>query len=221
MIKRNGIFLGLSLLFILVLGGALLMVAKGDLHLFLCDRHTPFGDIFFRYYTHIAEWFPYIVCIGLLLFGRLGDGVFASSAMLGTTLVTQIIKHIVVAPRPLTWFEQHFPDIQLPLAEGVKMNLWHSFPSGHTTSFFALSFVVCYVATQELKDKPVWSAALQVMLFCFAILGGYSRIYLSQHFAFDIFGGTLVGILVSLLCYAILHRYEDQKWYNYRVLAKK
>ena len=54
MIKRNGIFLGLSLLFILVLGGALLMVAKGDLHLFLCDRHTPFGDIFFRYYTHIA-----------------------------------------------------------------------------------------------------------------------------------------------------------------------
>ena len=141
--------------------------------------------------------------------------------MLGTTLVTQIIKHIVVAPRPLTWFEQHFPDIQLPLAEGVKMNFWNSFPSGHTTSFFALSFVVCYVATQELKDKPVWSAAVQVMLFCFAILGGYSRIYLSQHFAFDIFGGTLVGILVSLLCYAILHRYEDQKWYNYRVLAKK
>lgn len=102
MIKRNGIFLGLSLLFILVLGSALLMVAKGDLHLFLCDRHTPFGDSFFRYYTHIAEWFPYIVCISLLLFGRLGDGVFASSAMLGTTLVTQIIKHIVVAPRPLT-----------------------------------------------------------------------------------------------------------------------
>ena len=221
MIKRNGIFLGLSLMFLIALGFGLVYMSKGELHLWLCDHHTPAGDIFFRYYTHIAEWFPYFVCVGLLLFGRVGEGAFASAAMLGTTLVTQIVKHIFVAPRPVTWFGQNLPDIQLPLAEGVKMNLWYSFPSGHTTSFFALAFVVSYVVTQKLEDKPAWSAVVQVLLFVAAALGGYSRIYLSQHFALDVFGGTLVGILISLLCYAIFHHYDDQKWYNYRLLTKK
>ena len=221
MIKRNGIFLGLSLLFIITLGIALLYFQKGDLHLLLCDHHTSAGDVFFRYYTHIAEWFPYFVCIGLLLFGRIGEGAFASAAMLATTLVTQIIKHIFVAPRPLTWFGENLPHIQLPLAEGVKMNHWYSFPSGHTTSFFALAFVVSYVATQKLEDKPAWSACVQILLFIAAALGGYSRIYLSQHFALDVFGGTLVGILISLVCYAIFHHYEDKKWYNYRLISKK
>lgn len=204
---------------ILALGFALVGIPKGELHLLLCDHHTANRDIFFRYYTRLAEWFPYILCILLLLFGRVGDGCFASACQAFSALTTQIIKHLLVVPRPLTWFAEHYPDIQLPLAEGVKMNHWLSFPSGHTTSFFALAFVLSILVSQRYNRFT--NAWLQPTLFVLAALGGYSRIYLSQHFAADVLGGIVIGISITLVCFAIFHRFEEQKWYNYRVFAKK
>ena len=219
--KRNGIFITLSLILLIVLGLALLCVPKGELHLLLCDRHTPARDIFSRYYTQVAEWFPYVLCVAILLFGRLGDGLFASACQAFAALTTQIIKHILVAPRPLTWFAEHMPDIQLPLAEGVRMNYWLSFPSGHTTSFFALFFALCIICTNKSSINHQLSIVLQIGFFLLATLGGYSRIYLSQHFTADVFGGALVGCIITIVCYIIFSRYEDKNWYNYRVLQKK
>ena len=219
--KENAIFIGLSLILVAVLGLALLYIPQGELHLLLCDRHTPARDIFYRYYTHVAEWFPYVVCVGLLLFSSIGNGVFASSAMILSALSTQVLKHIINAPRPVTWFEMFMPETQLPLVEGVKMNLWFSFPSGHTTSFFALAFVACILFTSHPRIPRLASSLAQIVLFALATLGGYSRIYLSQHFAKDVFAGILVGTLITIVCYAIFNRFEDKKWYNYRVFAKK
>lgn len=222
LIRNNAVFIALSLILLGVLGLALLYIPKGELHLLLNEYHTPARDIFYRYYTHVAEWFPYVICVALLLFGRIGDGVFASAAMLLSALFTQVVKHIVVAPRPLTWFGEHMPDVQLPLVEGVDVHAIYSFPSGHTTSFFALAFVLSIVATKKLsRFSLTLSSTLQAILVVLAALGGYSRIYLCQHFALDVFAGALVGTLITLLCYAVLHRYEGQNWYNYRIFAKK
>lgn len=224
LLKRNSLFIALSLILVVVLGLALVYIPKGDLHLLLCNRHTPARDIFYRYYTQVAEWFPYVLCVALLLFGRIGDGVLASSAMILSALTTQLFKHIINAPRPITWFAQHFPDLQLPLTEGVRMNQWYSFPSGHTTSFFALAFVLCILLTRHHRNPMcprTTSAIIQLLLFALAVLGAYSRIYLSQHFAADVFAGVLVGTLITILCYAIFYRFENQKWYNYRVFQKK
>ena len=219
LLRSNSIFLSLSLVLIVALGLALLYVPKGDLHLLLCDRHTPARDIFYRYYTQVAEWFPYALCAAILLFGRLGDGLFASACQAFSALTTQVIKHILVAPRPLTWFSEHMPDVQLPLTDGVTMNYWLSFPSGHTTSFFALALALSILLSTRIPKIP--GILVQIVLFALAALGGYSRIYLSQHFTADVFGGMLVGCLITIVCYAVFSRYEDKKWYNYRVLQKK
>jgi membrane-associated phospholipid phosphatase len=258
--KQNAVFLTLSLLLALSLGLALIYIPKGELHLLLCDRHTHARDIFYRYYTTLAEWLPYVICVALLLFTKIGHGVFASTAMLLSTLLTQVCKHIVNAPRPVTWFTEHFQDIQLPLVDGVHMNLWYSFPSGHTTSFFAMTLAVCILITKNLSAKRSYSTsghtaersysvsghteersysvsghtakrsysdsgltaiAVQLLLFIAATLGAYSRIYLSQHFAMDVFAGLLVGILSTLAAYAIFYHFQDKKWYNYRLFQKK
>ena len=226
--RNNALFLSLSLILVAVLGLALLYIPKGELHLLLCNRHAPARDLFFRYYTHVAEWFPYVICVALLLFGRVGNGLLASACMAFTALTTQIVKHLVNAPRPITWFAANMQDVQLPLVDGVKMNAWCSFPSGHTTSFFALAFVASIIISARIFRTEGYSERsviityfLQFLLFVAALLGGYSRIYLSQHFALDVFGGTVVGILISIVCYAIFSRYEGQKWYNYRLLTKK
>ena len=228
--KNNAVFIVLSLILLLVLGLALIYIPTGELHLLLCDRHTPARDIFYRYYTRVAEWFPYVVCVALLLFSRIGDGVFATSAMALSALSTQVLKHVFNALRPVTWFDLFMPEVQLPLVEGVRMNRWLSFPSGHTTSFFALAFVVCIIwtsrtsitsRTRSSRKSGILSIIGQAALFFLATLGGYSRIYLSQHFASDVFGGIIIGIGITILCYAVLSRYEAKKWYNYRVFPKK
>ena len=216
--RNNVVFIALSLILLGVLGLALICIPKGDLHWLLCNRHTPARDILYRYYTQIAEWLPYVICVIILLFGRIGDGVFASAAQVCSALTTQLFKHIINAPRPATWFGMHYPEVQLPLTEGVRMNEWYSFPSGHTTSFFALFFVLGIILSHKW---PKYATYLQVVCFALAALGGYSRIYLSQHFTMDVFGGMLVGILITIVCYAVFYRYEDEKWYNYRIFAKK
>ena len=214
---------------IIALGLALLCVPKGELHLLLCDHHTHARDIFYRYYTQVAEIFPYVVCVALLLFSRVGDGIFASACMIGSALTTQLFKHLINAPRPVTWFATNMPDTSLPLVDGVRMNEWFSFPSGHTTSFFALAFVLCILMTNKLSTQKLLSTLIsqlstiivQVSLFILALLGAYSRIYLSQHFAFDVFAGVCVGIGVTLLFYILFCRFDDENWYNYRFFQKK
>ena len=217
-LKRNSIFIALSLILVGVLGFALVYFPKGELHLLLCDHHTPARDAFFTYYTRVAEYLPYIICVLVLLFGRLGNAAMASACIACSELTTQLLKHIINAPRPITWFAANLPDIQLPLVEGVHMNQWLSFPSGHTTSFFSLFFVLSILATKSLTGV---AGLLQVALFALAALGAYSRIYLSQHFAADVLGGITVGLLISIVVFSVFSRFEDQKWYNYRLLSKK
>lgn len=219
--RQNSIFIALSLLLALSMGLALVLVPKGELHLWLCDRHTPARDIFYTYYTTVAEWFPYVVCVLLLLFGRVGDGVMASACMAGTALTTQLFKHIINAPRPVTWFAQHLPDIQLPLVEGVRMNHWYSFPSGHTTSFFALAFVACILLTSNPKISRIPGSLVQILLFALAALGGYSRIYLSQHFTADVLAGLVVGMAIPTLIWVLFRPLEAKKWYKMHFFEKK
>lgn len=205
----------------IALGLALLCIPKGELHLLLSDHHTHARDIFYRYYTQVAEWFPYIVCVLVLLFGRIGDGVFASVCMIVSALTTQLFKFIVNAPRPLKWFEMNMPDVQLCLVDGINTHSWHSFPSGHTTSFFALAFVLCILLTRCPRNPRMTRVLVQIVLFVLAALGGYSRIYLNQHFALDVLAGIFVGLGITILFYLLFSCWESKKWYNYRVFAKK
>jgi len=229
LLRSNIIFIALSLILLVVLGLALLYIPKGELHLMLCDRHTHARDIFYRYYTQGAEWFPYAVCVLILLFGRIGDGVWGISCLAISGLTTQALKYAADTDRPLRWFSTNMPDVTLPLVDGVHMSKYYSFPSGHTTSFFALTFFLCILATKSLSAKRSVSEsgrysvsiAVQSLLFFLAALGGYSRIYLSQHFTEDIAGGILVGMLITLLCYVVFNRYEEKKWYNYHIITKK
>ena len=193
-------FLVPTIVLALVLGITLLLVPKAELHLALCQPHTAFLDKLVPVFTNLVDWLPYVIAV-LLLFYRAGWATFLASNLLLTTLIVQPIKHIVRAPRPITWFAQNMPDISLPLVEGVKMNHWLSFPSGHTTTFFALFFCLSIILCAEnAKGKHV----LSFLCFLCATFGAYTRIYLSQHFALDIFAGILIASFSTILLYYFL-----------------
>ncbi len=218
-LKQNRVFLLLSLGLMIVLSVALSIVPKGELHLLLCDRHTAVRDVFYKYYTQVGEWVPYVVCF-LLLFYRLGWAAFTTTCVLLSGAVTQVLKRIVDAPRPLTWFAVNYPDVQLPLVDGVEMSRYFSFPSGHTTTFFAFFFALSIIVCQH-DSSPVRRSVCGAVFFLLSALGGYSRIYLSQHFAADVLGGMGIGLLITGLLYLLFAHWESKKWWKMHFFTKK
>ena len=207
-------FLVPTLVLALILGIMLLILPKAELHLTLCKPHTAFLDSLVPIITNLVDWLPYLVVL-LLLFYRAGWATYLACNLLLSTLIVQPIKHLVHAPRPLTWFAENMPDVSLPLVEGVRMNHWLSFPSGHTTTFFVLFFTLSIILCAEnIKGKKI----LSFICFLCASLGSYTRIYLSQHFALDIFAGILIAVFSTLsLYYFLVLKTKNTRFWNWNV----
>ncbi len=198
----------------LILIVALLEVPKGELHLWLCQPHTTWLDNLMRIITNMVDYAPYILVGVFVLCGYYGWGTYAACNLILSTLLAQALKHLIRAPRPLTWFAENMPDITLPLVEGVKMNKWLSFPSGHTTTFFVMFFTFSIICTTEqMKGNKL----IALVCFMMATIGAYSRIYLSQHFALDILGGILIAVISTL----IVHYFFVKIGKNSQILTQK
>lgn len=183
--------------------GALLFIGLGlyvyfslgqiPAHLALNRYHHPITDQFYKYYTYIGGGFPCYLGIALL-FWKMRTGLYLLLSQGVASLLTQPLKHLLAHPRPSTLFNQL--GLQLPdTVEGV--HLWdacNSFPSGHTSAIFAL--FGCLAILTASKGK-----AWQVLLLILAVLGAYSRIYLSQHFLEDTLCGAPLGIVAAALVY--------------------
>ena len=231
-LRANIIYIGLCLMLLVALGIVLLYFPKADLHVWMNACHTPFLDTFFRYYTEVGEWVPYVVVVALLFY-RFGWSAFLLANIAISGLIGQGLKYLFDTPRPLTYFAEHYPDVRLQLVDGVHMSAYYSFPSGHTITFFAFFFTLSLFVTRYLSEKKsgslthqatkinTLSAFWQIFFFLCALLGAYSRIYLSQHFAEDIWGGVLIGLTVSLLFCSLLPLISDKKWYKMHFFEKK
>ena len=197
-------FLTLYILFFIVLLAAVFQYPAAELHLLMNSNHTAFGDWFFRLWT---EWggllVPNIILV-LLFFYRYSIATYMAVSQLVGFTVSSTAKLAFNEPRPLLYFQENFSEISLPLVDGVRLYKAHSFPSGHTITAFALFFGLALI----VKNK--W---LKVLFFVMASLVGYSRVYLSQHFAIDILAGSAIGILSAWICYPLLGKME-KKWGN-------
>ena len=91
-----------------------------------------------------------------------------------------LIKHIVARVRPSKFLLQEEMLIKEPVT--------YSFPSGHTSSSFAAS---CMLAS--------YFGNIAVIAFVFAILMGFSRVYLRVHYLTDVLAGAVLGSICSLL----------------------
>jgi len=210
------------------------------MHLWLNGTHTPAGDFFFRYYTYIGEWVPYVVVAGLLLY-KAGWAAFLLTDVALSGLIGQGLKYWADTDRPLTFFAEHAPDIQLQLVDGVTMSKWYSFPSGHTITFFALfmtlTIILCDWYNQRknaqsserslqsatcylLSKKSATCYLLSAICFLLALLGGYSRIYLNQHFAEDILGGMIIGVASTLALMLVVPKMENTTFWNWNISQK-
>jgi len=194
------------LLFLLwVIGGGILLFLEEDRAVYRAvnEQHTPLGDMVFPYITHIGEGYVIITVLLLLLFvPRLRKAKFflaMAVCNLSPFLITQAIKGLVNAPRPLKYFEEA-PWIHR--VAGQPLNYDFSFPSGHSEGSFAF---LCFLAL--LLPRKYTPAG--ILLFLVALAVGYSRIYLSQHFFADVYVGSIVGTLCCLISFALINPFKE------------
>ncbi len=189
--------------FLIVLSVLIIIKEKGDLHLWLNSCHTDVADVFFRYYTQVGEWVPFVVGAGLLFY-RYRAALLVFSSQIAAGLMTQILKRLFDVDRPKRYFSEFFPDIELPQVLGVHLHSSHSFPSGHTTAAFAFFLSLAFLTKNKL---------LQCLYCLLGILVGYSRIYLSQHFATDVLAGAIVGVVMTVFCLYVIDG-RNPVWYE-------
>jgi membrane-associated phospholipid phosphatase len=185
-----------------VLGILQLMFTQNFLILFVNKHWTPHADIFFRHFTHVGDG-TFILIAGLLgaFFSyRLCIKIFLSFAISG--IGVQFFKSMVFSQihRPPRILSKLLP--LLHQVEGVKLHYFHSFPSGHTTSAFALFTVLA------LECK---SSALKPFFLIPPLLVAYSRMYLLAHFLGDVYVAAFVGIPISALIYFYMNQYWESQ----------
>lgn len=117
-------------------------------------------------------------------------GFWSSVVLISATLITsEIPKDITRLPRP---------DIEI-----VDTPPTYTFPSGHTSGAVG---VWGYMAVR-LKSVKFWVWALAAM-----ILVGVSRMMLGVHFAGDVLGGFLAGMLYLAVFVRISRLLQDERW---------
>ena len=223
MLKHTRIFLLLSLLLLLATGAAYLAFPKAEIHLWLNGTHNTFMDYAMRYYTVVGEWIPYLV-VAALLFYKAGWATLLLADIALSGGIAQIAKYAADTDRPYRWFAEHYPDINLQFTEGVRLSKYYSFPSGHTTTFFCMFFVLtlvltAYITSQDKSDNSrQWQiSSVNILFFLMALSGAYSRIYLNQHFLEDIAGGVIIGIATTILLLWPAQRLKDTKFWNWNI----
>ena len=171
------------------------------------NLQNPFFDALMPIITHLGGFKILIaVCILVLILSIVlkKDNVKKLTLLCLVSLLVAggiafLLKYIIVEPRPFVTLS----NVHLLITEDDPF----SFPSGHTTSTFA----VLSVLALKLKNK-LWA----VVLVLWGILIGFSRIYVGVHYPLDVLAGAIIGIVTAYLVY----RYEDKIYHIWNKVIK-
>lgn len=192
-----------------------LWIAVGYIQLFYSQNYiiielnrlwTPLGDLFFSTSTYLGDS-RFVVLIGLVaLYYSYQKGILIIVGYTIAGLLIQSSKHYFFADsyRPVKVLADVLP--WLHTVEGVTNYHNSSFPSGHTTSAFALFATLAFISR---------SSFVRVLCLLPALVVAYSRMYLLQHYLIDVHIGALVGTLSAIVTYYYLSRWWEShpvKW---------
>lgn len=180
-----------------LLAGILLILffTKAEGFYFLNPYHHNYLNYFFYFFTFLGDGvFVVGLAIILLFFKKRKLSLLIVSSYLLSGGIAQAIKY---------YFEEARPSVYNGLQgyqyfiENVSLQNFHSFPSGHTASGFALAGILAFA----FKNKKS-----ELIFLALAIIVGYSRIYIGQHFLIDVLAGSFIGIASAIICWLALYK---------------
>lgn len=129
------------------------------------------------------------------------NGLYVAGSLIINTAITQSLKYTVKRQRPYN----AFPNLIFP----SHVETDSSFPSGHTSTAFA-------VATSLSITYKKWYIVLPA--FAWASMVGYSRMYLGVHYPTDVFAGAIIGIGSAYLSHLINKKVINRKVEKLKVI---
>lgn len=207
--KRNFWFFIPYSIFIIFGGIFLLLNTKEDTHLIINQYNNHFLDHFFYYITDAGDGLTGLVVFVLLALAvAYNKAIFVALSMILSSAVTQILKNVFFKGemRPTLFFEGKQ---RLYLVPGVDQHVINSFPSGHSTLAFAMCLSLAIIFEHKI---------LKFLFFLMAFFVAYSRVYLSQHFFVDVYAGSIISVVITLVVFFFI---TNAHWYNKPNLQKK
>lgn len=204
LIKTHRNFFLLFFLWLIV--GFILMITidKVSLQKLLNEKHFLFADYFFKYLTFLGDGGFVVLVAVLSIFRSFRFFLFILFAYLSSGLITQILKRLFFYEINRPNYVLNEMGFSVPQIEGVILRNHHSFPSGHTTSIFALIFSLLL-----LLGKIKNNYTQQTLFFFVALTVGFSRIYLNQHFLPDVYVGSIIGTFSCLIPFFLFQKLKN------------
>lgn len=75
----------------------------------------------------------------------------------------------------------------------------YGFVSSHSANYFALATIFSLIFKKEYLS-------IKILLFTWALVVAYSRVYLGVHYPFDVIAGGVLGLFISFLVFFISNK---------------
>ena len=188
----------------------LIIYSQDELFLLLNNWHFKFLDSFFYWLTYLGDGIVFALIIVVLLFFSYRQAVLGLVIFLVTAGLAQLLKRVIFSDvlRPVANLGKEYV---LAIPEGVTPLMNNSFPSGHTTTAFALSFFLLV----SFHDKINW-----LLMLILALLVGYSRVYMTHHYPIDVWAGSIIGTIGAFFLYYWLDPWLNKKFSNRSILNR-
>lgn len=162
-----------------------------ELFLWLKFHGGEFWDSFFSIVSTNLIWIPLYLLVLWLFYRKLGArGALVAAAVFAFTvasaqLTATLMKVLIVKPRPL-----YEPALEGLIRVVKEVDGYSSTVSAHA----AVAFSTALFSTLLLRNR-----AYGVVIFLWALLVAYSRIYLNAHYPSDLLFGATTGLLIGWL----------------------
>lgn len=158
---------------------------------------NPYVNSFYKFFTHVGDGvFAVILSVVVMLFS-LKKGMYVLFSYACAGICASTIKYFVNYTRPYAFFDYYKKHLKLNIVDGVEMLGERSFPSGHSVTAFAVFTALALITENKL---------VKIVFLIIAVNAAFSRMYLSQHWLFDIFMGSLIGTTFSILLYFVFYK---------------
>ena len=177
-------------------------INKSEGFLYINQFHYRLLDDFFILFTNLGNGiFAILLMAFLMIRKKIGWSLQIALSFLFSGIIAQFLKHLFHSPRPKLFFGPG----SIHYIRGITGTGYGSFPSGHTATIFAITTLLSFYF-------PGRNAGIFFIII--ALLTGFSRIYLSQHFPVDVLVGSLVGVSVSVLVHQLIPLRTFEKKYT-------
>ncbi len=171
-----------------------------ELFLFLNGFHNDYWDTIMLMITRKETWLPFYAIIIYYIAKNYRSKSWIILLLLALTIlasdqISVLLKETIQRLRPV-----HEPEIESIVHNVLRKGGLHGFVSSHAANSFAI-----FIFTSRIFKNRNYT----FLLFSWAVLVSYSRIYSGVHYPLDIIGGALLGLGLGFGFYKALQFLEN------------